>query len=148
MNAVEDNLVFYNDYGLIIFWSSYNTVLLNSFCLNSEYGVYIDIYSSNNDIIYNNFGNNINQAYDAGTGNNWHAGFSNGGNYWTDHDPVDLYSGPQQNQPGSDGIVDNPYLDIDGGDSKDKYPLVASMDTYGIGQREDPNGIGQREDPN
>jgi len=56
-------------------------------------------------------------------GNLWDNGYPSGGNYWKDQSPKsDYYSGPNQDQPGSDGIVDTPY-DL-GYSNKDRYPFM------------------------
>jgi len=61
------------------------------------------------------------QAYDYGE-NFWDNGYPSGGNYWSDYTDVDLYSGSYQNETGSDGIWDHPYI-IDQSNN-DNYPLV------------------------
>jgi hypothetical protein len=52
----------------------------------------------------------------------WHNGYPSGGNYWSDYNVTDLLCGPNQNETGSDGIVDVPYV-IDA-NSIDNYPLL------------------------
>jgi hypothetical protein len=53
----------------------------------------------------------------------WKAsGYPSGGNYWSDYNGKDVYSGPCQNVTGSDGIGDTPYV-IDG-DNRDNYPIM------------------------
>jgi hypothetical protein len=52
----------------------------------------------------------------------WDDGYPSGGNYWSDYRGVDLYSGPYQNETGSDGIGDTPYV-IDE-NNVDHYPLM------------------------
>jgi hypothetical protein len=42
--------------------------------------------------------------------NIWDNGYPSGGNYWSDYKGTDLYSGPYQNETGSDGIGDTPYV--------------------------------------
>jgi len=54
--------------------------------------------------------------------NVWNDGYPSGGNYWSDYTGVDEKSGPNQDQPGSDGIGDTPYF-IDGY-NQDRYPLM------------------------
>lgn len=45
-----------------------------------------------------------------------------GGNHWSDQSGVDLKSGPGQDQPGSDGMADMPYVNYD---VLDRYSKVA-----------------------
>ena len=79
--------------------------------------------SSNNWIYHNNFIDNREQVIVLeNSKNTWHAGYPKGGNYWSDHVNDDQYSGPSQDQPGSDGICDTPYIMDD--ENIDKYPLV------------------------
>ncbi|NQE05560.1 NitT/TauT family transport system substrate-binding protein [ANME-1 cluster archaeon GoMg1] len=83
----------------------------------------IRIHSSNyNQIYHNNFINNIEQAYNNGT-NIWDNGYPSGGNYWSDYTGEDKYSGPCQDQPGSDGIDDTPYPIPEA--ARDKYPYMS-----------------------
>jgi len=81
-------------------------------------------YSSNNVFYHNNLINNIRQVhFHHGTWENtWDNGYPSGGNYWSDYAGVDFYSGPYQNETGSDGIGDTPYV-IDEY-NVDHYPLI------------------------
>jgi hypothetical protein len=54
--------------------------------------------------------------------NVWDDGYPSGGNYWSNYTGVDVKSGPNQDQPGSDGIGDSPHV-IDA-NNKDNYPLT------------------------
>ncbi len=55
----------------------------------------------------------------------WDNGYPSGGNYWSDYAGVDLFSGPSQNIPGSDGIGDAPYwIPPTDPAAKDNYPLM------------------------
>ena len=54
--------------------------------------------------------------------NIWDDGYPSGGNYWSNYTDIDLYSGPYQNESGSDGIWDHPYV-IDE-NNQDNYPIV------------------------
>ena len=49
-------------------------------------------------------------------------GYPHGGNYWKDYVGVDEKSGVNQDQPGSDGIGDKPYIISD--QVADRYPLM------------------------
>jgi parallel beta-helix repeat protein len=80
------------------------------------------VSSSNNNIYYNNLIDNIIQAQDNRNDNYWHNGYPSGGNYWSDYWGEDLYYGPNQDIPGSDGIGDTPHrFDPN---SYDRYPLI------------------------
>ncbi|MDG6220183.1 MAG: NosD domain-containing protein, partial [Candidatus Thermoplasmatota archaeon] len=87
--------------------------------------------SSGNSIYHNSFIDNTVQALDDGT-NIWDLGYEVGGNYWSDHNSPDGYSGPNQDVLGADGIVDqaggglNPQL-IAGGGNQDMYPFATEF---------------------
>ena len=87
--------------------------------------------SDNNRIFHNNFvGNTVQLSVQSSTGNLWDDGYPSGGNYWSNHTGLDLYSGPNQDQPGSDGIVDAGYTVATG--NVDRYPLVHGVHEIGI----------------
>jgi parallel beta-helix repeat protein len=66
------------------------------------------------------------QAYDDGL-NAWDNGYPGGGNLWSDYSGLDNLKGPGQNESGSDGIGDTPYLfDF----SQDNYPLKPWLTGY------------------
>jgi len=52
----------------------------------------------------------------------WDNGYPSGGNYWSNYTGVDLYSGPYQNNTGSDGIGDTSHI-IDANNT-DHFPLM------------------------
>jgi parallel beta-helix repeat protein len=110
--------------GIQTYYSNNNTFENNK--VSSLYtGIYF-VYSSGNTIYHNNISNNVAQAYDNRNNNFWNSTYPTGGNYWSDYSGVDLCSGPLQNQPGSDGVGDTPYI-IDA-DSRDNYPLMSPFD--------------------
>jgi len=104
-----------NSYGIYLEYSSNNIIEYNNIADNFE-GIHL-LDSSNNVIAGNNFINNSWQASSYGSTNTWDLGYPTGGNYWSDHKCSDQYSGPNQDQPGSDGICDTPY-------KYDHYPLA------------------------
>jgi len=117
-NIVSDNNVVNNSDGIIISvkrWSN-NNIFHNNIIDNSNG---IIIYGaeewSNNSIFHNNFINNTHQVPSWGA--TWHNGYPSGGNYWSNYNGTDVFSGPYQNETGSDGIGDTPY-------SYDTYPLM------------------------
>lgn len=94
---------------------------------NNLYSVYLDA-SVNVTVYHNDFTNNTAGALDnMGPENKWHNGYPSGGNYWSDYTGMDNKSGPNQDQPGSDGIGDTPQS-IDA-DSQDRYPLMRPYST-------------------
>ena len=92
---------------------------------NNSQGLQITANSNNNLIYHNNFINNNQNAFDNGKRNQWDNGYPSGGNYWSDYTGTDNFSGPGQNESGSDGIGDTPYY-ITGNTlrSQDLYPLM------------------------
>jgi parallel beta-helix repeat protein len=119
-NIIANN----NNYGIDIESSSNCLVVQNTIANNLRYGMFL-YYSNSNKIYHNNFFNNI-QVVEAYSTDRWDNGYPSGGNYWSDYNGKDLYSDPFQNQTGSDGIGDSPYV-IDA-DNQDNYPF---MNPYG-----------------
>jgi parallel beta-helix repeat protein len=116
--------------------SKSNTVTGNTL-VNNEYGVTCWQLTQNNVIYHNNFVNNTHQSYSVESlaRNLWDNGYPSGGNYWSDYNGTDLYSGPYQNETGSDGKGDTPYV-IDA-NNRDNYPLMGLFPARG-----DINGDG------
>ena len=145
-NAISSNNILNNRNGINIEANSNNNYMLNNYIADSEWdgidlkgshsnsiksntitncftGIYLGSETDNMNIIYhNNLINNMCQVTCYSTPNMWDDGYPSGGNYWSDHVTVDDYSGINQDEPGSDGIVDEPYI-IDN-DNRDNYPLV------------------------
>ncbi|MCK5291807.1 MAG: right-handed parallel beta-helix repeat-containing protein [Thermoplasmata archaeon] len=123
-NTVADNLAWNNEDGIHLIFSHGNTVADNLVTLNNQVGIRLEV-SNNNTVHHNNIINNSQQAADDLDTNQWDDGYPSGGNYWSDYTGVDVFSGPNQDIPGSDGKGDTPYV-IDA-DSEDRYPLVAPV---------------------
>ncbi len=134
-NLLKNNITANGAYGVDL-WedepnhsSSYNIIAGNNIA-NSPYGIEFDD-SSYNSIYHNNFIDNAKQVYDDAWGNPeivssinvWDDGYPSGGNYWSDYTGVDLKTGQNQDQLGSDGIGDKPYV-IDP-NNIDHYPLMS-----------------------
>jgi len=127
--TVKRNLLAQNSQG-IRFYSpcTYNKVYENAVYNNTYDGMIDDSMNGNstflgNVIFHNNFVSNAYPFICRGSGNAWDYGYPSGGNYWSDYTGTDLFSGPYQNETGSDGIGDSPYV-IDS-DNKDRYPLMS-----------------------
>jgi len=131
---------------------TYNNIFRNNITANREAGIFLErgahdnsIYgnnisnngcglflmeSSNNSILHNNFVNNKGHVHDYSWDeplrtpsiNCWDDGYPSGGNYWSDYTDVDLCYGSYQNQTGSDGIWDHPFIISE--NNTDRYPLV------------------------
>ncbi len=113
--------------GIDVFHSRYNVILGNSIATDSA-SIYFDESSSYNIIIHNVFANTpVHVCCAPVFANTWDNGYPSGGNYWSVYTGVDEKNGPRQDQPGSDGIGDTPYV-IDS-INQDRYPLMEPSDT-------------------
>jgi parallel beta-helix repeat protein len=144
--TAKNNTLLFNDCGVFLLNSGNSTVAENKivrskFNLPGEinpvdgvagFGVYLT-NSSNNKIYHNAFIDNLRSAFiepfpTPPSINTWDDDYPSSGNYWSDYTGIDLYSGPYQNETGSDGIGDTPYT-IDA-NNVDRYPL---MNPWGAG---------------
>ncbi|MBN1280246.1 MAG: right-handed parallel beta-helix repeat-containing protein [Candidatus Thermoplasmatota archaeon] len=122
---VVRNIVGMNSKDGILVRSSHTNMVAGNTIEQNQRGLQLSVDSTGNVVYHNNFLNNaLYQAYDAtDEANTWHNGYPSGGNYWDDYAGTDLYSGPLQNLPGSDGIGDKPYH-LPEGTNTDPYPLM------------------------
>jgi len=126
--SLTNNEISNNTVGINVIKSSNNNALTENDIMNNTKGLTIDSGSNNNSIYHNNF-DNAQNAIDDGNNNSWDNGYLDGfricgGNWWSDYDGSDEFSGPGQDVQGSDSIGDTSY-DIDGeGNSQDWYPLM------------------------
>ncbi len=131
-NNVSGNSVTENYVGVGVTGALNNTIVGNN-VTNNDYGIWLSA-SSNNSIYHNYFINNTQQAIaTAEYANSWDDGYPSGGNYWSDFPdryPLvgDSYSGPSQNETGSDGFWDGPYFIEE--DNQDNYPVVPEFPTW------------------
>ena len=150
-NTIANNNITNNDDGIVLQDSSKNKILYNNIENNTWNGIFlinnegewgnevigntiknnyngINSYDIDrveaNTFFHNSFINNKRQViyYYSGYQDIWHNGYLSGGNYWSDHNPPDIYSGSHQNETGRDKIGDIPYV-IDGNNT-DSYPLI------------------------
>jgi parallel beta-helix repeat protein len=108
--------------GVYLLNSDTNTISGNVFTSNKRYGIAFS-EAGNNAIFHNNFINNTDHTHVYLSFNNiWDNGYPSGGNHWDNYTGVDLYSGPYQNESGSDGIGDIEYAV--NANNTDRYPLM------------------------
>lgn len=122
-NTLTENIISKSAYsGIQLYYSNSNIIFKNTVSNNNVFGIRL-LNSSLNHVYNNNFVNNT-LPLDIDTSTNfWDNGPLLGGNYWSHLDAIeDLYHGVMQNETGSDGIIDKPYIINDG--NVDNYPLV------------------------
>jgi len=127
-NIISNNNITKAYVGIELEGASYNIICGNNIVNNEWYGVLIA--ASDNRFYYNNLINNtqnviIHAPNFPGYANFWDNGYPSGGNYWSNYTGTDNYSGPYQDQLGSDGIGDTPYV-IDKY-NRDRYPLMKPL---------------------
>jgi peptidylprolyl isomerase len=103
-NEIRENTVYNNTYDGMVETVPYNSTLFaNSF-------------------FHNNFIENKYPFIYKGTSSDWDNGYPSGGNHWDRYNGTDSYSGEFQNETGSDGIGDTPYvIDVN---NQDNYPFL------------------------
>jgi len=124
-NTLISNMLENNGIGMWVYRSHHNTIVSNNISYNHAYGMMLN-WSQDNLIYHNYFiENSIQVLSDPGLSytNTWDDGYPSGGNFWSDYSLLDMMSGPDQSQPGSDGIGDTPYL-IEGSTERDDYPIL------------------------
>jgi len=119
---VENNTVSFNDFGIDLGMANRCTITSNNIT-NNTFGISVS-HSSNNNIYHNNFIDNSHQVYSIDESlNTWDDDYPSGGNYWSDYAGLDMKNGSNQNQLGSDGIGDTPY--IINANNQDRYPRMS-----------------------
>lgn len=119
--SVLDNLVEESGYG-VLSEQPQGVFRGNTFRSN---GVGTELRGSSNRVDHNHFEFNNLQGRDVGSGNAWDDGYPSGGNWWSDYVGVDLYSGPMQSTPGSDGFGDTARPVSTNG--VDRYPFYTVL---------------------
>jgi parallel beta-helix repeat protein len=135
-NSISSNNIGKNGYGVgLDSFSDDNEILGNNITANYGHGIGL-FASSNNTIFHNNLLDNSIQAYSTSDStNSWDDGYPSGGNYWSDYNGTDLRMGPFQNQSGSDGVGDTPYF-IDS-QNYDNFPLIGFFSDFNISSHAD-----------
>ncbi|UCD26647.1 MAG: right-handed parallel beta-helix repeat-containing protein [Candidatus Bathyarchaeota archaeon] len=118
-NNIIDNTIKNTQYGINLRNSTNNTIIDNTMIENDVGIQFLDDYSNNSVVFYNNLINNSwhqVQSY-AVSNNTWDNGFE--GNYWSNYTGQDL---------NADGICDNPYvIDMN---NQDSHPLLGMFSEF------------------
>ena len=138
-NTISDNNVKNNTIGIRFNESSNNTIFRNNITDNTDYGIIL-LNSSYNTFFHNNFINNAAPKFQVvgsdSVSNELDNGYPSGGNYWSDYNGTDLYSGTHpQSEVGSDGIGDTSYVGayFISFWVTDHYPLMQPIRTFEVG---------------
>jgi parallel beta-helix repeat protein len=127
-NCITENEVYSGESGIYLYGSGRNIIVENNLHTLGPQGDIWLIDSSNNLIYLNNFRREVHPVQTKNSINTWDNGYPSGGNYWSDYNSTDLYSGPNQNETGSDGIGDSSYI-IDANNT-DSYPLTGIFSDF------------------
>jgi len=135
IGVTVNNLTLTNNGQGVLLAFTENSVITENNIKNNYHGIYL-CEASNNSIYHNNFIDNYYHVYDfvmeyiymRASVNAWDNGYPSGGNYWSGFDVADEFKGPSQNEAGSDGIGDSPYVIYQ--NNQDNYPLVTPYEPY------------------
>jgi parallel beta-helix repeat protein len=129
-SIIRDMNISENSVGIYLVNSQNNSIYNNVVTANYR-GFYIE-HSNNNTIYHNNVIQNLlAQVISFYSTNTWDNSYPSGGNYWSNYTCVDLHSGSDQDETGSDGIGDTAHeIDVD---SRDRYPLMGPFNLFDAG---------------
>jgi len=129
LSIILGNNITNNGDGIFVLFGHWdNTVMGNNIKDNRGVGIRLVYDTSNSTFHHNNFVNNtlhVELGESTSDPRVWDNGYPSGGNYWSDYNGTDSFSGPYQNESGSDGLGDTQYT-IDPFDDRDRYPLMGS----------------------
>jgi len=117
---IFNNVFKHNKMGLYIEREERECKVYDNIFYKNEVGV--RMVNAPNAVLWGNrFIENDVQASASGTSYRWYGNYPTGGNYWSDYTGTrDVKKGPQQNEHGSDGFGDTPYVS---GNVRDIYPI-------------------------
>jgi len=121
-NTISDNRITSNNWhGIGIYFSSANTISTNNLTNNLNGMEFA--YCEDGTVFHNSFVSQKAQVTLTSSIAVWDDGYPSGGNYWGDNtNKTDNFRGRNQDQLGSDGIVDTGYtIDVN---NVDHYPLT------------------------
>ena len=129
-NTVAANTASFNVHGIYLNGETKYSLIANNTLAQNSYGIFLDemggYFPAYNAIYHNNFISNNEQVVDENVypvlKNVYDDGYPSGGNYWSNYAGVDEYRGVYQNETGSDGIGDTPYVINTA--TQDNYPFM------------------------
>lgn len=124
-SLIINNTIVNNEQGITFYMSTDNYIVGNTIKNSASEGIYL--YTSSGNFIYHNNFQNTRQAW-SNVPNIWD--YAGEGNYWSDYKGSDFYKGLYQNETGSDGIGDEPYI-IDEY-NYDNFPLMGRCLIYDV----------------
>jgi len=135
VHGIDTEWLFYGN-GVGIILQGANTTARDNTIQDNYYGISIAYGCGGNKIYHNNFINNTEHVIRGLPGrppvtlppNTWDNGYPSGGNYWSDYAGIDFHGGSDQNETGSDGIGDIPFV-IDE-NNVDRYPLMGPFNSF------------------
>jgi len=136
-----------NNYIGIALEGSSCDILSGNSITDNDYGILLAT-APNNRFCHNNFIGNKKRVYDrhydypniySPSLNIWNDSYPLGGNFWSNYNGTDFFSGPYQNDIGSDGIGDSAHI-IDANNT-DNYPLMGMFSSFNTSLGYDVNVI-------
>ena len=121
-NDLDGNRVDGSNHGVFL-WDSFDCKVVGNVLRACELGLALVHTSERNTVFRNVFVDNGRHATCDEVDNQWDGGYTAGGNYWAGETTADEFSGPEQSQPGADGISDIAIQILFTG--IDRYPLMA-----------------------
>ena len=120
-NNLDENRVEASDRGIFL-WDCFDCAIAGNMLYACGLGLSLVHTSEGNTVFSNVFVDNTRHATCDEVNNLWDGGYAKAGNYWSGEATADEFSGPEQNQPGADGISDVAILVSFEG--IDRYPLM------------------------
>jgi hypothetical protein len=135
-NTLSENAIEHCNREAVYLVGSTSTYIIRN-SITDNLGYTLRFLNSDHNIIFgNNFTNNWNNSqilFESPSTQDWNASYPIGGNYWDSYSGTDVFQGTYQNQTGSDGMVDKPFM-LDSNNT-DQYPLTKPYSPHDIGLR-------------
>jgi parallel beta-helix repeat protein len=135
-NTLSENTIEHCNREAVYLVGSTSTYIIRN-SITDNLGYTLRFLNSDHNIIFgNNFVNNWNNSqilFESPSSQDWNASYPVGGNYWDSYSGTDIFQGTYQNQTGSDGMIDMPFV-LDSNNT-DQYPLTKPYSPHDIGLR-------------